>query len=80
MGVAVMKIGQGTASELSRHIARGSAVPPVTPMIQLSHEDMLVPGLLPPNQPQEKAIRTAVNNRFALIQGPPGFHVYSSFS
>ena len=80
MGVAVMKIGQGTASELSRHIARGSVVPPVTPIIQLSHEDMLVPGLLPPNQPQEKAIRTAVNNRFALIQGPPGFHVYSSFS
>ena len=74
---AVAKIGRKKASALARSIAKGTVIPELE-HDHYRHEDLEVPGLDEPNQPQIRALRMALSNRFSLIQGPPGIFRSSS--
>jgi hypothetical protein len=37
--------------------------------------DVSVSGFDPPNEDQKKATQQALNRRFTMIQGPPGFTI-----
>ena len=79
MSQAVAKIGRKKASALARSIAKGTIIPELE-HDHYRHEDLEVPGLDEPNQPQIRALRMALSNRFSLIQGPPGILYLHTFS